>query len=99
MKSQIKIFDDFKNEFNFQNREKKTLLKKLFLSGKYDLNLLKKEKKYRKEDNLIINLKNQKEKESDSNEIRSNLANSEEPKIFQEQRSLLDPSTERGSKN
>ena len=38
MKSQIKIFDDFKNEFNFQNREKKTLLKKLFLSGKYDLN-------------------------------------------------------------
>ena len=38
-------------------------------------------------------------KESDSNENRSNLANSEEPKIFQEQRSLLDPSTERGSKN
>ena len=37
-------------------------------------------------------------KESDSNEIRSNLANSEEPKIFQDQRSLLDPSTERGSK-
>ena len=37
-------------------------------------------------------------KESDSNEIRSNLDNSEEPKIFQDQRSLLDPSTERGSK-
>ena len=36
--------------------------------------------------------------EKDSNEITSNLANSEEPKIFQEQRSLMDPSTERGSK-
>ena len=36
--------------------------------------------------------------ETESNEITSNLANSEEPKIFQEQRSLLDPSTERGSK-
>ena len=79
MKSQIKIFDDFKNEFNFQNREKKTLLKKLFLSGKYDLNLLKKEKKYRKEDNLIINLKNQKEKESEKI-IELELSNGEKIK-------------------
>ena len=38
-------------------------------------------------------------KESNSNEIASNLANSEEPNITQEQRSLMDPSTERGSKN
>ena len=37
-------------------------------------------------------------KESYSNEITSNLANSEEPKFFQDQRSLMDPSTERGSK-
>ena len=36
--------------------------------------------------------------EIDSNEGTSNLANSEEPKISQEQRSLMDPSTERGSK-
>ena len=36
--------------------------------------------------------------EIDSNEVTSNLANSEEPKIFQEQRSLMDFSTERGSK-
>ena len=79
MKSQIKIFDDFKNEFNFKNREKKTLLKKLFLSGKYDLNLLQKEKKYRKEDNLIINLKNQKEKESEKI-IELELSNGEKIK-------------------
>ena len=37
--------------------------------------------------------------EIDSNEGTSNLANSEEPKISQEQRSLVDPSTELGSKN
>ena len=36
--------------------------------------------------------------QNDSNEVTSNLANSEEPKISQEQRSLMDPSTERGSK-
>ena len=36
--------------------------------------------------------------EIDSNEGSSNLANSEGPKISQEQRSLMDPSTERGSK-
>ena len=38
------------------------------------------------------------QKESDSNLNASNLANSDEPKITQEQRSLMDPSTERGSK-
>jgi hypothetical protein len=37
--------------------------------------------------------------ENDSNEVASNLANSEEPKIFTEQRSLMDTSTERGSKH
>ena len=37
-------------------------------------------------------------KESYSNEITSNLANSEEPKFSQDQRSFMDPSTERGSK-
>ena len=37
--------------------------------------------------------------ENDSNEVASNLANSEEPKISLEQRSLMDPSTERGSKH
>jgi len=37
-------------------------------------------------------------KESDSKEIPSNIGNSEEPKITQDQTSLIDPSTERGSK-
>ena len=35
-------------------------------------------------------------KESESNEDNSNI--SDEPKIYQEQRSLVDPSTEIGSK-
>jgi hypothetical protein len=38
-------------------------------------------------------------KESESNEENSNICNSDEPKISQEQRSLVDPSTEIGSKN
>ncbi len=38
-------------------------------------------------------------KESESNDENSNICNSEEPKISQEQRSLVDPSTELGSKN
>ena len=37
-------------------------------------------------------------KEINSKEINSNLENSEEPKISQEQISLVDPSTEIGSK-
>jgi hypothetical protein len=37
-------------------------------------------------------------KESNSKEINSNLENSEEPKISQEQMSLAEPSTEVGSK-
>ena len=37
-------------------------------------------------------------KESESNEENSNLCNSDEPKISLEQRSLVDPSTELGSK-
>lgn len=36
--------------------------------------------------------------ELDSKEINPNLENSEEPKISQEQMSLMEPSTERGSK-
>ena len=37
-------------------------------------------------------------KESESNEENSNICNSDEPKISLEQRSLVDPSTELGSK-
>ena len=37
-------------------------------------------------------------KECNSKEINSNLENSEEPRISQEQISLADPSTEVGSK-
>jgi hypothetical protein len=37
-------------------------------------------------------------KELDSKESALNLENSEEPKLSQEQISLVDPSTERGSK-
>ena len=37
-------------------------------------------------------------KESTSNEINVNQDNSEEPKILQEQMSLIEPSTEIGSK-
>jgi hypothetical protein len=38
-------------------------------------------------------------KESESNEDNSNVCNSDEPKLSQEQRSLVDPSTEIGSKH
>lgn len=38
------------------------------------------------------------EKESELKEGNSNLVNSDEPKISQDQRSLVDPSTERASK-
>ena len=38
-------------------------------------------------------------KESESNDENSNICNSDEPKISQEQRSLVDPSTELGSKS
>ena len=37
-------------------------------------------------------------KEINSKEINSNIENSEEPKISQDQMSLVDPSTEIGSK-
>jgi len=56
VKNQIKLFEDFKNKFNTQHIEKKSQLKKLFLSGKFDLDLIKKNK----EDN--INIKSEKEK-------------------------------------
>jgi len=36
-------------------------------------------------------------KESESNDDNSHICNSDEPKISQEQRSLVDPSTEIGS--
>ena len=38
------------------------------------------------------------QKESEINEGNSNLVNSDEPKMSQDQRSLVDPSTERASK-
>lgn len=38
-------------------------------------------------------------KESDIKDIPSNIGNSEEPKIPQDQTSLIEPSTERGSKH
>ena len=38
-------------------------------------------------------------KESESNDDNSNICNSDEPKVSQEQRSLVDPSTEIGSKS
>ena len=56
MKNQIKLFEDFKYKFNTQHIEKKSQLKKLFLSGKFDLDLIKKDK----EDNS--NVKKEKEK-------------------------------------
>jgi len=37
-------------------------------------------------------------KETEIKEIPSNTVNSEEPKITQDQTSLIEPSTERGSK-
>jgi hypothetical protein len=56
VKNQIKLFEDFKYKFNTQHIEKKSQLKKLFLSGKFDLDLIKKDK----EDNS--NVKKEKEK-------------------------------------
>ena len=56
MKNQINLFEDFKYKFNTQHIEKKSQLKKLFLSGKFDLDLIKKDK----EDNS--NVKKEKEK-------------------------------------
>ena len=38
-------------------------------------------------------------KETNSKEINSNMENSEEPRLSQEQISLIDPSTEIGSKS
>ena len=91
------MFEDFKNKFNKQNKQKKDELKKLFSSskikednsGKIDFNEFCK----------ILRPQNEEEKkESNSKEINSNLENSEEPKISQEQMSLAEPSTEVGSK-
>ena len=64
MKNQIKLFEDFKNKFNKQNQEKKSELKQLFLSGKYDLP--KKEKKQNKinTDLIIKNIKKEKKDET-----------------------------------
>ena len=55
IKNQVKLFEDFKNKFNGQNREKKNQLKELFLSGKYDLNINKKARKEIKKE--LINIK------------------------------------------
>ena len=70
MKSQIKIFEDFKNKFNSQHNEKKSQLKKLFLSGKYDLNLIKKDNntniKIQKEKIIFFELSNGERIKNDS---------------------------------
>ena len=71
MKNQIKIFEDFKDEFMTQHREKNSQLKKLFLSGKYDLNLLK------KNNNININIESEKENEKI---IKFELSNGEKIK-------------------
>ena len=70
MKNQIKLFEDLKINFNKQNQEKKAQLKKLFLSGKYDLpkneiNENKNTNKIKEDLILNINLKPQKEKYKD----------------------------------
>ena len=63
-KKQIKIFEEFKNNFMKQNKEKKNELKKLFLSGKYDFDSIndiknekneKKEKKELNKDMILLN--------------------------------------------
>ena len=67
MKNQIKLFEDFKNKFNKQNQEKKSELKQLFLSGKYDLP--KKEKNQNKTKTNSINLNTKQEKDEKKEEI------------------------------
>ena len=67
MKNQIKLFEEFKNKFNKQNQEKKSELKQLFLSGKYDLH--KKEKNQNKTKTNSINLNTKQEKDEKKEEI------------------------------
>ena len=52
------MFEDFKNKFIKQNKEKKEQMKKLFLSGKYNIEYNKNKEK----NNDIINTKEEKEK-------------------------------------
>ena len=56
MKNQIKIYDDLKNNFNKQKKEKRENLQKLFLSGKYNIDI----NKNKIQDNTI-NIKDTKE--------------------------------------
>ena len=58
-KNQIKIFNDFKTEFNKQNKNKKDELKKLFLSGKINNDIQNNKSKNIEE---IINIKEEKDK-------------------------------------
>ena len=52
------MFEDFKNKFIKQNKEKKEQMKKLFLSGKYNIE----NNKNKEKNNDIINTKEEKEK-------------------------------------
>ena len=82
MKNQSKLFEDFKNKFNKQNQEKKSELKQLFLSGKYDLPKKEKEKEKNKIKTNSININIKQEKEeitqfelSDGQKIKANNTN------------------------
>ena len=70
MKNQIKIYDDLKNNFNKQKKEKRENLQKLFLSGKYNIDI----NKNKIEDNTI-NIKDTKEEKEKM--IQIELSNGE----------------------
>ena len=74
MKNQIKLYDDLKNNFNKQKKEKRENLQKLFLSGKYDID----DNKNKIQDN-IINIKDSKEEKEKT--IQMELSNSDILKI------------------
>ena len=83
MKNQIKLFEDFKDKFNKQNQEKKSELKQLFLSGKYDLPNKEKNQKKINENSINLNIKEKEEKKeeiiqfelSNGQKIKANNAN------------------------
>ena len=70
MKNQIKIYDDLKNNFNKQKKEKRENLQKLFLSGKYNIDI----NKNKIQDNTI-NIKDTKEEKEKM--IQIELSNGE----------------------
>ena len=73
MKNQIKIYDDLKNNFNKQKKEKRENLQKLFLSGKYNIDI-NKNNKNKIQDNTI-NIKDTKEEKEKM--IQIELSNGE----------------------